>query len=163
MMTHENYRSRPGSAESRFYATYLVKKWRIANPKNDVCKKSGGLLFSAKVQNHSGSSKNRQKFAQNSKITPKGCRNETRAHMCIPCGLIFMCGVFPSFWFHVSVAASQKTLFRHSKNGKSTFRRSKRKSASVAILAIPTATHVFDMASFWQTMPCSEPNLAHLT
>jgi hypothetical protein len=33
MMTHENYRSRPDSAESRFSATYLVKKWRIANPK----------------------------------------------------------------------------------------------------------------------------------
>jgi hypothetical protein len=33
MMTHENYRSRPGSAESRFSATYLLKKWRIANPK----------------------------------------------------------------------------------------------------------------------------------
>jgi hypothetical protein len=31
-----------------------------------------------------------------------------RAHMPIPGGLIFMCGVFPSFWFHVSVAASQK-------------------------------------------------------
>jgi hypothetical protein len=33
MMTHENYRSRPGSVESHFSATYLVKKWRIANPK----------------------------------------------------------------------------------------------------------------------------------
>jgi hypothetical protein len=33
MMTHENYRSRPGSAESHFSDTYLVKKWCIANPK----------------------------------------------------------------------------------------------------------------------------------
>jgi hypothetical protein len=55
MMTHENYRSRPSSAESRFSATYLVKKWHIANPKMIFAKKSRGLLFSAKVQNHSGS------------------------------------------------------------------------------------------------------------
>jgi hypothetical protein len=32
-MTHENYRSRPGSVASRFPPTCLVKKWRIANPK----------------------------------------------------------------------------------------------------------------------------------
>jgi hypothetical protein len=31
------------------------------------------------------------------KNNPKGCRNEMRAHMPIPGGLIFMCGVFPSF------------------------------------------------------------------
>jgi hypothetical protein len=38
MTTPENSRSRPGGADSRF------------------CKKLGGLLFSAKVQNHPGSS-----------------------------------------------------------------------------------------------------------
>jgi hypothetical protein len=48
--------------------------------------------------------------------------------------LLFMWGVFPSFRYRVSVAASQKNLFRHSKNGKSTFRGTKRKSASVAFL-----------------------------
>jgi hypothetical protein len=65
--------------------------------KNDFCKKSGGLLFSAKVQNHSGSNEIGRNLAQNSKITPEGCRNEMRAHMRIPGGLIFMCGVFSSF------------------------------------------------------------------
>jgi hypothetical protein len=74
-----------------------------------------------------------------------------------------MWGVFPSFRYRVSVAASQKTLFWHSKNGKSTFCGTKRKSAYVAFLYIPRDTHVSDMASFWQTMPCSWPNLAHLT
>jgi hypothetical protein len=38
-----------------------------------------------------------------------------------------------------------------------------KKSASMAFLAIPRATSVSDMASFWQTIPCSWPNLAHLT
>jgi hypothetical protein len=83
--------------------------------------------------------------------------------MCIPGCLLFMWGVIPSFRYRVSVAASQKTLFRHSKNGKGTFRGTIRKSASVAFLSIPRATCVFDMASFQQTMPCSWPNLAHLT
>jgi hypothetical protein len=57
---------------------------------------------------------------------------------------------------------TKKTQFWYSENGKSTFHSTKRKSASVAFLAIPRATRVSDMASFWQTMPCSWPNLAHL-
>jgi hypothetical protein len=36
-------------------------------------------------------------------------------------GLLFMWGVFPSFQIGVLVAASQKTRFWHSENGKSTF------------------------------------------
>jgi hypothetical protein len=58
---------------------------------------------------------------------------------------------------------TKKKQFRYSKNGKGTFRGTKRKSAFVAFLAIPRATRVSDMASFWQTMPCSWPNLAYLT
>jgi hypothetical protein len=69
-------------------------------------KKSGACLITAKVQNHPGSSKNRQELVQNPKYTSEGCHNETRADMCIPCGLLFMWGVVPSFWFRVSVAAS---------------------------------------------------------
>jgi hypothetical protein len=49
---------------------------------------------------------------------------------------------------YVSVAASQKTQFWYSENGKGTFRGTKRKSASMAFLAIPRATRVSDMASF---------------
>jgi hypothetical protein len=33
----------------------------------------------------------------------------------------------------------------------------------VALLAIPRATRVSDMAAFQKTMPWSGPNLAHLT
>jgi hypothetical protein len=58
-----------------------------------------------------------------------------------------MWGVFPSFQFRVSVAASQKkTRFRYSENGKGTFHGTKQKSASMAFLAIPRATRVSDIA-----------------
>jgi hypothetical protein len=56
----------------------------------------------------------------------EGCRNKMRADMHIPGGLLFMWGGFPSFRFHVTVAASQKkTRFRYSKNVKGTFRGTK--------------------------------------
>jgi hypothetical protein len=61
-------------------------------------------------------------------------------------GMLFIWGIVPSFRYSVSVTASQKTRFQHSKNGKSTFRGTKRKLASVAFLAIPRATRVSDMA-----------------
>jgi hypothetical protein len=41
--------------------------------------------------------------------------------MRIPGGLLCMWGVVPSFRFCISVAASQKTRFLHSKNGKKHF------------------------------------------
>jgi hypothetical protein len=67
-------------------------------------------------------------------------------------GLLLMWGVVPRFQLRVLVAASQKTRFWHSKNGKSTYRGAKQKSASVAFLAILRATRVSDMASCQQTM-----------
>jgi hypothetical protein len=51
MTTHENSRSCPGSAEYRLNG-------HVLDPKMIFAKKLGGLLFSAKVQNHLGSSKN---------------------------------------------------------------------------------------------------------
>jgi hypothetical protein len=45
----------------------------------------------------------------------------------------------------VSVAASQKIQFWHSENGKRAFCGKKRKTASVAVLVVPRATHVSDM------------------
>jgi hypothetical protein len=71
-------------------------------------KKSEGLLFSAKVQNHPGSNEIGRNLHKIQKNTSEGCRNKTRADMRIPGGLLFMWGVFPSFRFHVSIAASQK-------------------------------------------------------
>jgi hypothetical protein len=111
-------------------------------------KKSRSLLFSAKVQNHPGSIEIGRNLRKIQKNTYEGCRNKTRAGRRIPWYLLFMWGVFPSFQFRVWVAASQKTLFRHCENRKSTFHGMKQKSASVAFLSIPRATRVSDMVSF---------------
>jgi hypothetical protein len=116
--------------------------------KNDFCKKSGGLLFSAKVQNHSGSNEISRNLHKIRKNAFEGLHNKTRADMRIPSGLLFMWGVFPGFRFRVSVAASQKISISILRKWKTTFRGMKQKSASVAFLAILRATRVFDMASF---------------
>jgi hypothetical protein len=47
---------------------------------------------------------------QNLKYIFEGYRNKTRPDICIPGGLLFMWGVFPSFRIRVLVAASQKNL-----------------------------------------------------
>jgi hypothetical protein len=68
--------------------------------KNDFCKKSGGLLFSAKVQNHTDSSKigrNLRKIQKYLRRLPQ----QKGANMRILGGLLFMCGVFPIFQFGV--------------------------------------------------------------
>jgi hypothetical protein len=76
--------------------------------KNGYYKKSGGWLFSAKVQNHPSSSKIGQELAQNSEYTFEGCRNKTKDKTRILGGVLFVCGVFLRFWFCVLVDASQK-------------------------------------------------------
>jgi hypothetical protein len=71
MTTPENSRSCPGGADSRFFPTYLLKKLHIADPKMIFCKKSRGLLSSAKVQNHPGSSKIGRNLHKIQKKPPK--------------------------------------------------------------------------------------------
>jgi hypothetical protein len=115
--------------------------------KNDFCKKSGDLLLALKCKTTPVLAKSAE-LAQNSKKYLRRLLQKKRADMHIPGGLLFMWGVFPSFRFRVLVAASQKTRFRYSENGKSTFRGTKQKSASMAFLAIPRATRMSDMASF---------------
>jgi hypothetical protein len=140
----------------------LVKKWRIVNPKMIFVKNQEVYFLEIKCKTIPVPSKSAgtcAKFKNNLQRLPQW--NES--WYLYPRWFNIYVWCFSSFWFRVSVVASQKTLFWHSENGKSTSRRSKRKSASVAILAIPMATHVSDMASFRQTMPCSWPNLAHLT
>jgi hypothetical protein len=162
MMTHENYRSQPGSAKSHFSATYLVKKWRIENPKMIFAKNQEVYFLALKCKTTPVLAKSAEtctKFKNNPRRLPQW--NESS--YAYPRWSNIYVSYFSQLWFHIFVAASQKTLFWHSKNGKSTFRQSKWKSASMAILAIPTAMRVSDMVSFRQTMPCSEPNLAHLT
>jgi hypothetical protein len=90
--------------------------------------------------------------------------NKMRADMCISMVSTIYVGCFSqlSIW-HFGSCFTKKTLFWHSKNGKSTFCGTKRKLAFVVFLYIPRDTHVSDMASFQQTMTCPWPNLAHLT
>jgi hypothetical protein len=131
--------------------------------KNDFYKKSGGLLFSAKVQKHPGSTEIGRKLHKIQKIPLKGTATK-RELICVSQGVYYLCGVFyPAFDFAFRELFHKRTLFRHSKNRKGTFCGTKQKSASVAFLSFPRATRVADMASFRQTMPCSWPNLAHLT
>jgi hypothetical protein len=73
-------------------------------------KKSGGLLFSAKVQNHLGSSEISRNLHKIQKIPPKAAATK-RELICVSQVVYYLCGgVFPSFQFRVSVAASQKKL-----------------------------------------------------
>jgi hypothetical protein len=107
MTAHENSRSRPGGAESPFFPCCLVKKWHVADPKMIFFLKLGGLLFSAKVQNHPGPTKSAGTCTKFKKYLQRLC-NKMRADMCIPGCLLFMWGVFPRFRFRISGAASQK-------------------------------------------------------
>jgi hypothetical protein len=78
------------------YGMTFIKETTCCGSKNYFCKKLGGLLFSAKLQNHPGSNeigRNLRKI----KNTSEGCWNKTRDDMCILGGLVFMWGVFSSF------------------------------------------------------------------
>jgi hypothetical protein len=50
--------------------------------KNDFCKKLGGLLFSAKVQNHPGSSEIGNNLHKNQKTPPKAAATK-RELICV--------------------------------------------------------------------------------
>jgi hypothetical protein len=162
MTTPENSRSRPGGADSCFFPTCLVKKWHVVDPKMTFGKNQEVYFLALKCKTTPVPAKSAEtctKFKKYLRRLPQ----QNESWYAYPRWSIFMWGVFSSFWFRVSVAASQKTLFWYSENGKSTFHNTKWKSAFVAFHAIPRATRVSDMASFWQTMPCSWLNLAHLT
>jgi hypothetical protein len=92
------------AARSPLSPLLFSEEMTCCGSKNDFCKKSGGLLFSAKVQNHPVPAKSAGTCAKFKKYY----RNKTRADMRIPSGLLFMWGVFPTFRFRVSVATSQK-------------------------------------------------------
>jgi hypothetical protein len=74
-----------------------------------------------KVQTHPISNGIGGSMRKNLEDTSKDFHVETRADMRILCGLLFMWGVVSSFLLAVSVLASQKTRFQHSKNRKCTF------------------------------------------
>jgi hypothetical protein len=151
--THENSRSRPGGVDSRFFPCCLVKKWRITDPKM-ICAKNQEVNFLAL----------KCKTAPVPTISTGACakfriylqrlwqQNES-----------WYVGCFSQLSILRFDSCFIKNLIRHSENGKSTFHGMKRKSASMAFLAIPRATRVSDMALFRQTMPWSWSNLAHFT
>jgi hypothetical protein len=67
--------------------------------KNDFCKKSGGLLFSAKVQNHPGSNEIGMNLHKIQKIPPKVAATK-RELICVSQVVYYLCGVFsPAFDF----------------------------------------------------------------
>jgi hypothetical protein len=60
--------------------------------KNDFYKKSEGLIFSAKVQNHPGSSEIGRNLWKIQKIPPKGTATK-RELICVSQGVYYLCGV----------------------------------------------------------------------
>jgi hypothetical protein len=67
--------------------------------KNDFCKKSGSLLFSAKVQNHPGSNEFGRNLHKIQKIPPKAAATKQEL-ICVSQVVYYLCGVFsPAFDF----------------------------------------------------------------
>jgi hypothetical protein len=74
MTAHENSRSRPGGAESPFFSLTFSEEMTCCGSKNNFYKKSGGLLFSDKVQNHPCSSEIGRNLREIQKIPPKAAQ-----------------------------------------------------------------------------------------
>jgi hypothetical protein len=64
---------------------------------NDFCKILGAHLIRAKGQTHPGSSEIGMSLCKIQKNNSKSLRDEIRADICIPSGLLFMWGVVSSF------------------------------------------------------------------
>jgi hypothetical protein len=71
MTVHENSRSRPGGADSPLFSLMFSEEMTCCGSKNDFYKKSGGLLYSAKVQNHPCSNEIVRNLRKIQKIPPK--------------------------------------------------------------------------------------------
>jgi hypothetical protein len=76
-----------------FFPTCLVKKWHVADPKIIFAKKLGGLVFSAKVQNHPGSSEIGKNLHKIQKIYLKAAATK-RELICVSQVVYYLCGVF---------------------------------------------------------------------
>jgi hypothetical protein len=67
--------------------------------KNNFYKNSGGLLFSAKVQNHTGSDEIGRNLRKIQKIPQKAAATK-RELICVSQGVYYLCGVFfPAYDF----------------------------------------------------------------
>jgi hypothetical protein len=99
MTTPENSRSRPGDADSHFFPHLFSEEMTCYGSKNYFCKKSGGLLFSAKVQNHPGSNEIGRNLHKIEKIPPKAAATK-RELICRSQVVYYLCVVFsPAFDF----------------------------------------------------------------
>jgi hypothetical protein len=162
MTTHENSRSRPGSAEFRLNGQSLVKKWHVADPKMFFAKNQEVDFLALKCKITPILAKSAGACAK-FKIYLRRLPQQNESWYGYP----RWCTIYVGYFFQLLISrfgsCFTKNQFRHSENAKSTFCGMKWKSTSVVFLAIPRATCVSDMASFWQTMPWSWPNLAHFT
>jgi hypothetical protein len=107
MTTPENSRSRPGGADSRFFPTCLVKKWHVADPKIIFAKNQEVYFLALKCKTTAVPAKSVEtctKFKKYLRRLPQ--QNESR-YAYTRWSTIYG-GVFPSFRFRISVAASQK-------------------------------------------------------
>jgi hypothetical protein len=99
MTTSENSRSRPGGADSRFFPNLFSEEMICCGPKNNFCKKSEGLLFNAKVQNHPGFNEIGKNLHKIQKIPPKAAARKQDL-ICVSQVVYYLCGVFsPAFDF----------------------------------------------------------------
>jgi hypothetical protein len=98
MTTPENSRLCPGGADSLF-PNLFSEEMTYCGSKNNFCKKSGGLLFSAKVQNHPGSNEIGRNLHKTQKIPPKAAVKKKEL-ICVYQVVYYLCGVFsPAFDF----------------------------------------------------------------
>jgi hypothetical protein len=116
-----------------FFPCCLVKKWCVADPKMIFAKNQEVYFLALKCKTTPVPTKSAGTCAKFKKYLQR-LPHKTRADIRIPGCLLFMWGVFPSFWFRVSVGASQKTLFQNSKNGKRHFSWDKTK---IGICGVP--------------------------
>jgi hypothetical protein len=71
----------------------FIKEMTCCGSKKDFCKKLGGLLFSAKVQNHLDSSKIGRNMRKIQKIPSKAAATKQEL-ICISQVVYYLCGVF---------------------------------------------------------------------
>jgi hypothetical protein len=128
--------------------------------KKDFCKKSGACLFTAKVQTRPGSNEICRSLRKIQNIPPKVSAIKQELICVSQAVYYFTWGVMSSFWFRVSVVASQKNSILALRKWKRHFSWDETKLAFVAFLTIPGATSVSYMALFRETTAWSGPTLA---
>jgi hypothetical protein len=153
MTKHENSCSRPGSPEYHLNGQSLVKKWHVADPKMIFAKIQEVEFLALKCKTTSVPTKSARACAK-FRIHLRRLPQQNESWYAYPRWCTIYVGCFSQLLIpRFGSCFTKKTWFWHSENGKNNFRGTKQKSASVAFLAIPSATRVSDMALFWETIP----------